>query len=104
VKPGEAGPRGLEPGVKSAPSRDNVVTDGDGGKPARPADASSDVSTEADAHDGNVDRKSLPALTTGLFVMAGAVVAERLACADAKPSQVEEVLQRVIEQCFALTR
>jgi len=90
--------------VKSASSGDYVDTDGVGGESTRSADASNDDSTEADAYDGNADRKPLPALNTDLFVAAGAVVAGRITREGTEPSQVEEVLGRVVAQCFALTR
>ena len=62
------------------------------------------MSTEADGYDGNAEPKPLPEPTADLFVAAGALVTERLTRERAGPSQVKEVLQRVVEQCFALTR
>jgi len=90
--------------VKSASTGDYVATDSDGGGSTRSADASSDVSTHADAHDDSVDAKPLPEPTTDLFVAAGALVTERLERERAGPSQIKEVLQRVVEQCVALSR
>ena len=90
--------------MKSVLSGDYAASDGDGRDTTHPADASSDVTTKADAHDDNVDTKPLPEPTTELFVAAGALVAERLKGERAGPSQIKEVLQRVVEQCVALSR
>ena len=89
--------------MKAVLSGDYAAGDDDGRDTTRPADASSDVTTRADAHDDNVDTKSLPEPTRELFVAAGALVAKRLACEGANPGQVEEALRRVVDQCVALT-
>jgi hypothetical protein len=99
-----ARPRGFEPTVKSASSSVYGSTDGDGCGVTRPAEASSDVSTDDVAHDGTVDAQPLPEPAIDLFVAAGALVAAGLALERAGPSRVEDVLQRVAEQCVALTR
>jgi len=65
-------------------------------------DASRNVSTNADAHDELGETELLPAITSELFVAAGALVAERLACQGAGATQVEEVLRRVVDQCRAI--
>jgi hypothetical protein len=90
--------------VKSASSGDYAAGDDDGRDTTRPADASSDVSTNTNARDVSVDPKPLPEPTTELFVAAGALVAERLERERAGPLQIKEVLQRVVEQCVALSR
>jgi len=90
--------------VKTASCGDYAVSDDDGRDTTRPADASSDVSTRANARDDNVDTKPLPEPTTELFVAAGALVTERLERERAGPSQIKGVLQRVVEQCVALGR
>ncbi len=59
---------------------------------------------DANARDGSFDPKPLPEPTTELFVAAGALVAERLERERARPSQIKEVLRRVVEQCVALSR
>jgi hypothetical protein len=79
-------------------------TDGDGRDGTRPADASSEVSTDDVVHDGTAETDPLPELTAELFVAAGALVAEGLAREHAGAERVEEVLQRVVDHCVALTR
>ena len=64
--------------MKSASSGDYAAGDDDGRDTTRTADASSDVSTKADARDEDGDKRPLPAVTMDLFVSAGALLAERL--------------------------
>jgi hypothetical protein len=68
----------------------------------RSADASSDVSTDPDPHDGSAGLRPLPAVTAELFVAAGAQLAERLKRGNAEPTKIEEVVRRVIDQCITL--
>ena len=88
--------------MKSASSGDYAATDDNGRDGTRPADASSDVSTDANAHDEAGDTELLPALTPELFVAAGALVAKRVAGEGAGATQVEEVLRRAVDQCRAI--
>jgi hypothetical protein len=96
-----ARPRGIDLTVNAAPSGDNVDTDSDGGGSTRSADASSDVSTVPDPHDEGAGVRPLPAVTTDLFVAAGAQLAQRLKRGNAEPAGLEEVVRRVIDQCVA---
>lgn len=66
-------------------------------------DTSEHVST--DAHGNDVAQSdALPAMTSDLFIAAGALVAERVAPEPTAGSPLEEILRRVVKHCAALGR
>jgi hypothetical protein len=88
--------------VKSASSGDYAASDYDGRGTTRPADASSGVSTEIHENDGRAGPGALPAPTADLFIMAGAVLADRASREHADQTGVEVILRRAVAQAAAL--
>jgi hypothetical protein len=88
--------------VKAVLSGGYAVGDDDGRDTTRPADASSDVSTAPHENDGRAGNGALPAPTADLFIMAGAVLADRASREHADQTGVEEILRRAVAQAAAL--
>ena len=88
--------------MKSASSGDYAAGDDDGCDTTRPADASSDVSTEPHENDGRAELGALPAPTADLFILVGAVLADRASREHAAQPGVEEILRRAVAQAAVL--
>jgi len=67
-----------------------------------PPEASDRVAKAPEEHRGEWTPSSLPTPSPDLFLVAGAVAADRAALSHAAPADVEQILKRAVEQAAAL--